>query len=295
MSMFMPDRAKMEENQGKSIDGLKEEHIIPAGVQPAQLVAYNQIGKHCRNYKGKPKPAETGVMLVFEFALAPYTGYDMLTWKTSTKWKEGEFFDWLSISDALMNNELSPSFAAKTNYMTTLASLNAASDKEFSSIYEALGEVFSFNVIHVANTAGVMRARTTIKPKGGDNPIPAVLNTVMRHPQNPDQVLFDSAANYPKRELSECTAFDMHNPTEESWSTLKPWEQVFVKEATDYPGSALEELLIGSPDLDVNADKVGGDTKDVCQTPVPIGSGSMESKGTENKLHSGTNSDAVGL
>lgn len=290
--MFAPNKDEMLKNEGKG-SGTKEEHIIPAGPKCAQLIAYNQIGKHIRHYDGKPKPSETGVMLVFEFAMAPHTGEDTLKFKTSEKWKEGEFFNWIGISDKLMNNELSPSFAAKTGYMTTLSALNAASDKTFASIYEALGEVFSFNVIHVADSKGAMRARTTIKSKGGEKPIAAMNNPVMRHPQNPDHILFDAASDYPKRPLDECTSFNMHDPTEESWKTLKPWEQVFVKEATDYPGSALEELLIGNPGLDVKADKESTERADEESTPEAKGADTMESAGTENKLN--TNSDAAGL
>lgn len=37
--------------------------------------------------------------------------------------------------------------------------------------------------------------------------------------------------------------FDFYNPTPESWEMLKPFEQDFVKEAVNYPGSKLEAML----------------------------------------------------
>lgn len=37
--------------------------------------------------------------------------------------------------------------------------------------------------------------------------------------------------------------FDFYNPTQESWESLKPFEQDFVKQAKNYPGSKLAKML----------------------------------------------------
>lgn len=37
--------------------------------------------------------------------------------------------------------------------------------------------------------------------------------------------------------------FDFYNPTKESWEMLKPFEQDFIKQAVNYPGSKLSKLL----------------------------------------------------
>lgn len=50
--------------------------------------------------------------------------------------------------------------------------------------------------------------------------------------------------------------FDFYNPDKESWDLLKPFEQEFIKQAKNYPGSSLAKML-GDDD-----DEIGDDDAD---------------------------------
>lgn len=55
----------------------------------------------------------------------------------------------------------------------------------------------------------------------------------------------------PTKELSQPVVhFDFYNPTQESWEQLKPFEQDFIKQAKDYPGSKLATMLGDVEDTD---------------------------------------------
>lgn len=55
----------------------------------------------------------------------------------------------------------------------------------------------------------------------------------------------------PEGEASQTPVFfDFYNPTEEAWSQLKPFEQDFVKQAVNYPGSKLAKMLNDDEDDD---------------------------------------------
>ncbi len=81
---FSIDTKKIEENKGS--DFVKETKFIEAGLNPARLVSYIELGWHAPLYQGKPKvfadthkkagqakPPEFMIQLVFEFPLADHS------------------------------------------------------------------------------------------------------------------------------------------------------------------------------------------------------------------------------
>lgn len=290
---FRPDYDKMEENKGGG--GEKETCIIPEKGQPAQCIMYAELGKHVRHFKGQPKAPELAVVMTFEFAKAPHTGSYPLSWSCTKEFKKGEFFDWVGISDKLLNNELSASFAAKTSYMKNLTALNNACDKDLYALEDAVGELFKFHVLHAKTSEGKLVANMSITGRSSKSGIlKSVDNVIMRDPDDPDVIFKDYSKDYPLRDKDKCLIFSWENPTEEAWKALKPWHKSMAKRAVDFPGSALEDLLLGNPDLDIDgADEDKSETNPNDKPGTDTGSAPAEGQRPASKL--GGNSDAGGL
>lgn len=280
---FAPNVEKMEKHKGGG-DFTPETEVIPEGEQPCQLVGYVELGKQQRLYKGQLKQPEMGIALTFEFGMAKYTGSFPLTISTTREWKEHEFFDWIGVSDKLASGEMSMSFANKTSYMKVLAALNAASDKDFNSIRDAVGELFLAHVVHSPNKkeGELPYANMSIAGRPG---LPAVEAPVLRSKKT-GKILEDLTEGYPEEALREYAVFEWDNPTEEAWKALTKWHKESIKKATNFVGSPIEALLLGNPDLDMPVeDKSNVDPNEGVQPPA------AEAKETDSKL----NSDAGGL
>ena len=255
---FRPNKDKVQENADNPDSGgwAAETCIIPSGPQTCQFVGYVELGKVNREYNGKAKDPELAVMLLFEFAEAEHTGNDPLTWNTTRQLQNGDFFDFIGISDKLYNNKLTPAFMAKTSYMKTLAAMNMASeDEDADSIVDLLGKMYCLDVVHTDGGAGKIWPNMSIVGRINNgvrlNP---VLDVIER--DRSGNVREDYSKGYPARAISDCLEFSWSNPTPEAYDheLLKPWHKKTMKASIDYHDSALSDLLEANPDIDASAD-----------------------------------------
>lgn len=249
------DHTKMPDD-GNGGDRKKETKYIKAGMRLARLVSYVELGKHHQMFKGQRAKFEQGkkagtfkppvfhVALTFEFPGEAYTGDYPLTISTTRKMKNGDFFDAVTLSDALMDGSLSKGYAMKTKFMKFLTRMQAATGKTYTNLAQFAKEQ-SGVMISVTNQKGQAREDGTIpvyanmKPEGIQPPS-------LENPVSGKVEVFD----VPAAKGEYCAAFEWDAPTKETWEALPSWHKETVKKALDFEGSPIHTLLVSNPDLD---------------------------------------------
>lgn len=246
---FGINREKMENDTG----GSKEEKYIEAGLQQARLVSYVEMGWHNPIFKGKPatydakskkagqlKPPEFVIQLTFEFPRCEYTGNFPLCIKTSVPFGKGEFINKLSVSEALFSGNISMTYANRSAFMKYLNAMNDACGTDHDDLHSFLGEAFLITVKNnegKADKEGNIPVYANMKPDGIQglefkNPVDGKMYT----------------ADVPESIGTYCEKFFWDAPTEEGWNKLSPQVRDRMKEAVDYPDSALAALVAGLPE-----------------------------------------------
>jgi hypothetical protein len=247
----MAVKVKKEELTDESTN--QETEHISAGTHPAILVSYVEMGKHYKFYKGKKvvfdktskkagqtRPPELHISLCFEFPSCKYTGNRPLTIATSVPMKKGGIMNPLTVSDALASGKLSKSFAMKTNFMKYLLAMQDATGKNYDTLADFVGQGFLVSVTNnesKPDSNGQVRIYANMKPDG-------IQGLSFRHPVTGAIEEIEC----PKQIGEYCSVLDWDNPDLDEFKKLPDYMQELIKNAEDYPGSALQELLQGAPD-----------------------------------------------
>ena len=238
----------------------QETEHIPAGTHPAILVSYVEMGKHYKIFNGKrvvydktskkagqTRPPELHISLCFEFPSCKYTGNRPLTIATSIPMKNGGILNPLTVSDALASGNLSKSFAMKTNFMKYLLAMQDATGKNYDSLADFVGQGFLVSVSNKEgkpDSDGNVRVFANMKPDG-------IQSLSFKHPVTG----VVEEVTCPKQIGEYCKVLDWDDPDLNEFKKLPEYMQDLIKNAEDYPGSALQGLLQGEPDTEGTYDE----------------------------------------
>jgi len=251
MAVYVDDK-KLEENEGTG--GYDPEtKYIEEGAHPARLVSYIELGKHTPVFKkkpqvyesgknkGKPKPPELLIHLIFEF---PDCDYDIepLCIKTSIPFGEdGEFINKLPVTDALAQNKISKTYADRSKFMKYKNAMNAALGTDYKSLHEFVGEGFLISVTNrvgkKAREDGSLPVYANMKPDG-------IQKTAFKNPVTKKV----EEVPVPEAKGEYCPMFDWDEPTKESWDLLPDYLKDTIKKAVNYEGSPTQLMLVDYPE-----------------------------------------------
>jgi len=268
---FGIDTKKIEDNKGGDFE--KETKFIEAGLNPARLVSYVELGWHDPMYQGKPKvyadshkkagqpkPPEFMIQLVFEFPLADHNTDFPQTIKTSIPFKDGtEFLNGLPVTRALYDGTLSMKYANMSNYKKYLDAMNDSLGTTHASLSNFIGEAFLIAVTnkttdkHHENGDAVVYSN--MKPDG-------IQSTVFKNPMTRKEEVVE----VPDQVGEYCRMFSWDAPTPESWNALPEYLQKCMLGAADFTSSPLAVMLSDMPVDD--ADDAEGTPPDNTGTPA---------------------------
>lgn len=241
--------AKEMEDQSVATAGGDFEYTPPAaGKTIGRFIEYIELGKHIELYEGKPKPAAEMVRVTFELLGVNDARQDIK--EVEIDGNKKTIADRLSITMPKKMNE-------KAKFYKLFKAMTYGRT-EITHMAEMLGEAFVLTVTH--NTSG----------EGANKRVYANLysNSVwgVAAPRVEDAIAGTSAdisARVPAV-VSALKIFLWNNPTKETWDSLfidgerdvkddkgnvtkesKNWLQEKILSATDFGGSALQQMVAG--------------------------------------------------
>ena len=250
------NKAKETENQSEVTTGGDYEYTPPpAGKTFGRFIEYVELGKQPQTYEGKEKPACEEVRVTFEL-LNPNKNIKEIEVDGGTK----KIADRISIKMPKKSNE-------KAKFYKLFKAM-AAGRTDITHMAEMLNECFILDVQHNKSTDG-KKTYANLYENG---------QWFVHPPRHEDPLagtVVDISAHVPEA-LSPLKIFLWSNPTKETWDSLfidgtteiqnadgtvenksKNWVQETVLSATDYGGSALEQLLHGVDNLPTGDSTVG--------------------------------------
>lgn len=245
---FKPDKKKMEQHVGGEYK--EETCVVPEGDQLCRFIHYAELGMHHTEYSGKRKPPALMIKLGFEYSMAEHTGNFPLMLFCTDRAKSGTWLNVICASEKLLNGEMSLEFANKTSYMKVLNAMNKAAGEEKESIADHLGTVFLSAVTHAQGAKDKVYANF----KAAE-----LRSCIVKHPVKGTEE--DYSTDMPEAG-NNTVFFEWDNPDPEEWKKLKPWDKKAIKDALDFPGSPVSDMLIANPDLDIKDEKEQDDPED---------------------------------
>lgn len=242
------NKAKEIEDQSEVQAGGDFEYTPPAaGRTVGRFIEYIELGKHVEMYEGKPKPPAEMVRVTFEFTLPDRV-------------KEVEIDGVKKKIAERISYNMPKKFTEKAKYYKLFKAMTYGRDS-ITHMAEMLGEAFVFDIKH--NTKGEGDKKKTFANLYQDS------TWGVFAPRSVDpltNVSTDLSSKVPEA-LSPLRIFIWDIPTKETWDSLfidgerevkdgdttkkvsKNWLQERLLSATDFGGSALEQMLNDIPDL----------------------------------------------
>lgn len=239
--------AETENHSEAKKGGDFERIIIPAGRTVGRFIEYIELGKHVEEYQGKPKPSAEQVRVTFEFTHPKHRH------EIEVEGGKKEFNDRISITMPKSQSEKAKFYK--------LFKVMAYGREDKVHMAQMLGEAFVFDVKHnIVEKNGAKVTYANIYVDGQwhiQSPVaedPITGNKTDLSPQIPAAI-------------SPLKIFLWSNPTKETWDSLfidgtrtekvgdverevsKNWLQETILSATDFGGSALEQMLAGVDNL----------------------------------------------
>lgn len=242
------NKAKETENQSEATSGGDFEYTPPpAGKTFGRFIEYIELGKQPQTYEGKEKPASEEVRVTFEL-LNPTKNIKEIDVDGGKK----KIADRISIIMPKKSNEKAKFFK--------LFKAMAAGRSDITHMAEMLNECFIFDVKHNKSADG----KKTYANLYADG---TWFVYAPRHEDPLAGTVTDISSHVPEAS-SPLKIFLWSNPTKETWDSLfidgttevkhadgtveqrsKNWLQEMILSATDFGGSALEQLINGLDNL----------------------------------------------
>jgi hypothetical protein len=238
-------QAKATEDQTEVVVGGDFEYVPPpAGQTVGRLVEYIELGKHVEIYEGKPKPAIEMVRITFEFT------HPKNIKEIDVEGGKKKIADRKSITLPKKMND-------KAKFYKLFMAMRYGRE-EITHMAEMLNEPFIFNVIHNITGEGDKK-RTYAEVWDGKASTWQVFPPRVSDPLA--GTVKDISTSIPEL-LSPLRIFLWSLPTKDTWDSLfidgerevkddkgavkkvsKNWLQEHILSATDYNGSALDQML----------------------------------------------------
>jgi hypothetical protein len=240
--------------------------VVPEGPNFFRLIEYIETGKQPQKpWQGKPKPDAPMVRITFELGHKD---------KMNTYEVEGQKIT----KGFLFTLNLQKSLTEKSLYRKLFEKMRYGRDN-IKHMAQMLNEVFYGEIFHNKETKdGREVTYININKKGEEY---TIKSPFFRHPVTEETIDLRPncmPATYPLR------LFLFDNPTKETWDSLfiegtrkvkqgdveieesKNWLQELILNASNYPGSALDQLLHGVADLPLGVQSATADKATVAGT-----------------------------
>jgi len=241
--------AEMEDQTDTQAGGEFEKQVVPEGVTFGRMIEYIELGKQKqRAFQGKPKKDADEVRVTFEL-LHPKKNIR----EVEVDGKTIKVTDRISIT-------LTKSLHEKSGYVKLFKTM-ARGREDIKHMAQMLNEGFLLTISHNVKEKDGKKTTYANLQKDGVYGIAA--------PVIVDPVAETTTAIPIPAALSPIRIFLWNNPTKETWDTLfidgdktvkeadgtekqvsKNWLQNKILGATNFAGSALEDLLSGSAELE---------------------------------------------